>query len=133
MFYILCPFGHLIAVPAWAVGIRHLHLRIELTAVGEVVHRLEGESGLIPGEVQREIHYKVYRRKTSTGMLGENKGRIKLNTIILGKFSTLLPCTRKQKSFHIRSKVSLVNPSASYSTTPLKHITLLKLLSHINY
>lgn len=56
-FYLLCPLGHLIAVPAWAVGIRLLHLRIELTAVGEVVNRLEGEGGLVPGEVQGEIHY----------------------------------------------------------------------------
>lgn len=28
-------------------------------------------------------------------------------------------CTRKQKSFHISSRVSFVKPSASYSTTPL--------------
>lgn len=55
--YSLGPLGHLIAVPARAVGIRLLHLRVELTAVGEVVHGLEGEGGLVPGEVQREIHY----------------------------------------------------------------------------
>lgn len=56
-FYLLCPLSHLIAVPAWAVRIRLLHLRIELATVGEVVNRLEGEGGLVPGEVQREIHY----------------------------------------------------------------------------
>lgn len=52
----LGPLCHLIAVPARTVGIRLLHLRIELTAVGEVVHGLKGEGGLVPGEVQREIH-----------------------------------------------------------------------------
>lgn len=36
-------------------------------------------------------------------------------------FVTFLPCTRKQKSFHISRRVSFVNPSASYSTTPLQH------------
>lgn len=56
IYYSLGPLCHLIAVPARAVGIRLLHLRIELAAVGEVVHRLEGEGGLVPGEVQREIH-----------------------------------------------------------------------------
>jgi len=34
---------------------------------------------------------------------------------------TFLPWTRKQKSFHMRRRVSFVNPSASYSTTPLQH------------
>lgn len=32
-----------------------------------------------------------------------------------------LPCTRKQKSFHMSRRVSLVKPSASYSTIPLEH------------
>lgn len=30
------------------------------------------------------------------------------------------PCTRKQKSFHMSRSVSLVKPTASYSTTPLR-------------
>lgn len=67
---VLCSFGHLVAVPAWAVWIRRLHLRIKLTAVGEVVHRLEGESWLIPGEVQWEIHYEV---RTNGKKVVENK------------------------------------------------------------
>lgn len=52
----LCPLCHLITVPAGAVGIRLLNLGVELATVGEVVHRLESEGGLVPGEVQREIH-----------------------------------------------------------------------------
>lgn len=62
-FYLLCPLGHLVAIPARAVGIRLLHLRVKLTAVGEVVHRLEGEGGLVPGEVQWEIHYEEQRNR----------------------------------------------------------------------
>lgn len=54
--YSLGPLGHLVAVPAGAVGVRLLHLGVELAAVGEVVHRLEGEGGLIPWEVQRQVH-----------------------------------------------------------------------------
>lgn len=54
--YSLGPLGHLVAVPAGAVGVRLLHLGVELAAVGEVVHRLEGEGGLVPWEVKRQIH-----------------------------------------------------------------------------
>jgi len=43
----------------------------------------------------------------------------------------LLPWTRKQKSFHMSRRVSFVNPSASYSTTPLQH-TLITLMSYFN-
>lgn len=55
---ILCPLGHLVAVPPRAVRVRRLHLRVQLTTAGEVVDGLEGEGGLVPGEVQRQIHYR---------------------------------------------------------------------------
>lgn len=55
--YSLGPLCHLIAVPARTVGIRLLHLRVELPTVSEVVDRLEGEGGLVPGEVQWKVHY----------------------------------------------------------------------------
>lgn len=48
--------GHLVAVPAGAVRVGLLHLRVQLPTVGEVVHRLESQSGLVPREVQREVH-----------------------------------------------------------------------------
>lgn len=44
----------------------------------------------------------------------------------------VLPCTRKQKSFHMSRRVSFVNPSASYSTMPLQHThTLISILGFI--
>lgn len=60
--FLLGSFGHLVAVPAWAVGVRLLHLRVELPTAGEVIDRLKREGGLISREVQRQVHY----RKTSS-------------------------------------------------------------------
>lgn len=52
----LGPLGHLVSVPPGAVWIRLLDLRIYLPTAREVVYRLEGEGGLVPGEVQWQIH-----------------------------------------------------------------------------
>lgn len=54
--YSLGPLRHLVAVPARTVGIRLLHLRVELPTVSEVVDGLEGEGGLVPGEVEWKVH-----------------------------------------------------------------------------
>lgn len=118
LIYSLRPLGHFISVPARTVGIWLLNLRIELPAVSEVVHGLEGEGGLVPGEVQWKVHY-----GGQTGRCRE--GQRCLYTIIFLYMFCLtwlifLPCTRKQKSFHMSRRVSFVNPSASYSTTPLE-------------
>lgn len=115
--YSLGPLCHFIAVPARTVGIRLLHLRVELPTVGEVVHRLEGEGGLVPGEVQWKVHY-----EGQTGREGQRRlcRCVLLHFFFLFIFLPCLPCTRKQKSFHMRRRVSLVKPSASYSTTPLE-------------
>ncbi len=49
-------------------------------------------------------------------------------------FVTFLPCTRKQKSFHISRRVSFVKPSASYSTTPLQYTNIhFCKVSHLQY
>lgn len=55
---LLGSLGHLVAVPAGAVRVGLLHLRVQLPTVGEVVHRLECQGGLVPWEVQRKVHWR---------------------------------------------------------------------------
>lgn len=61
--FLLGSFGHLVAVPAWTVGVRLLHLRVELPTAGEVIDRLKREGGLISREVQRQVHYRKTREQ----------------------------------------------------------------------
>lgn len=67
--YSLGPLCHFIAVPARTVGIRLLHLRVELPTVSKVVDRLEGEGGLVPGEVQWEVHYEGQMGRCREGQI----------------------------------------------------------------
>lgn len=128
--YSLGPLCHLIAVPTRAVGIWLLHLRVELTTVGEVVNRLEGEGGLVSGEVQRKIHCEEQKEDHEAAVwhqmwFKQIRNRPHFECVwdrgVYVCCVSFLPCTRKQKSFHMSRRVSFVNPSASYSTTPLQY------------
>lgn len=71
--FLLGSFGHLVAVPAWTVGVRFLHLRVELPTAGEVINRLKREGGLISREVQRQVHYKKTAWRTAQIQIIQDK------------------------------------------------------------
>lgn len=65
----LSSFGHLVAVPARAVRVWLLHLRVELPAAAEVVDGLECQSGLVSWEIQRQVNYKDITEKERESVL----------------------------------------------------------------
>lgn len=73
--YLLSSFGHLVAVPAWTVRVRFLHLRVELPTAGEVIDRLKREGGLISREVQRQVHYRKTAWRTAQIQIIQNRNK----------------------------------------------------------
>lgn len=71
------------------------------------------DTGKVQQNVPRARYFSLLQKCCQSQVFPMTLGCIK------GTCLYISPWTRKQKSFHMSRRVSLVNPTASYSTTPL--------------
>ncbi len=71
------------------------------------------DTGKVQQNVPRARYFSFLQKCCQSQVFPMPQGCIK------GSCLYISPWTRKQKSFHMSRRVSLVNPTASYSTTPL--------------
>ncbi len=92
---------------------RHFYLQKKIKNIYIYICVCVCDTGKVQQNVPRARYFSFLQKCCQSQVFPMPQGCIK------GSCLYISPWTRKQKSFHMSRRVSLVNPTASYSTTPL--------------